>query len=336
MNILKSDIKNKTYKRIYLFYGEENYLKKHYEKQMNEKIVDEAMAMMNSDVFEGKNAAVENMINSVETLPFMSEYRLVIIKDTQLFESGRKDDTAKIVEAIENIPETTVLVFVEEKIDKRNSLYKKIASLKEAHIVEFKTPSEKELITWVNNLFKVRGKTIDTKTILYLLRISSADMETVLLETEKICAYKSSETVVTLEDINSICTKNLETKIFDLVDAIGNKIPETALDIFNNLILLKESPIMVLSMIGRQFRLIMESKILLERGNTSAQIAEVLGQRSFVISECIKQGKNFSMASIKDAVKQCLEIDIKIKTGQIDGKLAVETLILQFGSKQYQ
>ena len=88
-------------------------------------LVDPSTEMLNYSYFNGKTD-IDNIITACDTLPFMSEKRLVAVKDSKLFEPGRKDDSEKLKDYIPNIPQSTVLCFVEDKADKRSSLYKAV------------------------------------------------------------------------------------------------------------------------------------------------------------------------------------------------------------------
>lgn len=328
MKILKENIKNKIFYKCYLFFGEENYLKKYYEQKLKKALISDIAEVMNRDTFEGKNVSIETIIDSSETLPFMSEKRLVIVKSSELFQTGRKNDSEKMNEYIYSIPETTCIVFIEDNVDKRSKLYKKIQ--KEGHIVEFNSPKENELITWIQYNIKKYGNDIQPKTAVYMLRCVGTDMELLSNEMQKLLSYKNNGGFITEVDIDAICTKSLELKIFNMLDAIGNKNAEMAIEIYNNMIMLKEPAIKILAMIIRQFRLLYQSKYLIDEGNSVEIISKRLGQRSFVIKGLLSQVKNFSSELLRQALEDCLETDISIKTGTISGETAIELLIIKY------
>ncbi len=328
MKELKREMKEGVFKRVYLFFGAESYLLEKYESEMKEAIVSEQKQIMNFDIYTGKTVPTNTIFDAANTLPFMSEYRLVIVKDSNLFTSGRKDETETMADFLSQIPESTVLIFIEQEVDKRNRLYKKVNELGRA--VEFTSPTEKDLISWVQRLFKDNGKEISQGTAILLLRTVSADMQQVTNEMSKLVAYKHDGDVIEDADIYAISTKTVETKIFDLVGAVGNKQPQIALDIFSNLLVMKESPIMVISMIARQFRFILQCKELNQMNASNAEIATTLSIKSFIVGEYLKQGRNFSRDKLISAIESCLLSDIDIKIGKIDGQLAVELLIVKY------
>lgn len=330
MKELLEHIKNKNFKNVYLFYGEENYLKNYYEDKLKTSIIDESFTMMNLDEFEGKNLNVQSIIDSANTSPFLSERRLTLVKSSALFITGKKDETDKIANFIGDIPSTTIIIFIEQNVDKRNKLYKAINKF--GSTIEFKTPKEAEITKWVIDLFAKNNMLISKACATKFIQTVPYNMDTMVLEINKLVNYKGSNNEITEKDIEFICTKSLDTKIFELVKAVGEKNLEKALDIYNNLIIMKEQPLMILAMVTRQFRLILRCKALSSKGASVNEIASTLELRSFVVSECLKQGKNFKYDALLKALNECLEMDISIKTGKLNDKLAVEIFIIKYAN----
>ena len=331
MKVLNSHIKNNSFINLYLLHGTETYLKKFYENKFKEKILPNSMEMMNFDYYEGKNINVETIENSIQTLPFMSEKRLIIVKNSSLFATGRKDDTIKMCEIISDIPKSTILVFIEENIDKRNSLFKQISKL--GHLEELNTPKESELIDWIIKLFKPYEIQISKSVASFLIRTVPNDMLSIEKEVIKLVNFKEKGSIITEDDINTLCTKSLETRVFDLIDAIANKNTQLAINMYRNLITLKESPIMILSLIYRQIRLIFLCSQL-EKTHTQNEIAEKLGIKSFVVNSCVRQSKKFQKETLLQATKNCLETDLNIKRGKISDVLGVEMLLISISESK--
>lgn len=330
MKYLKEDLKQLTFKRVYLLYGEERYLVQHYERAFTEKLLDDSSVMMNRDVFNGKDAPIEQILNAANTLPFLSDMRLVYVRDSQLFTAGRKADTETMADFIPTIPESTLLIFIETEVDKRNRLYKK--TVDQGRAVEFKTPSERELTDWVVNVFKKKGKEINPFTINKLLRTVSHNMTAVYAEADKLGFYVGDRREITPEDIDRVCSPSLETRVFDLVAAVGGGKAEKALTMYRNMLLLKEQPIMILTMMARQFRMILQCRACADQKMPRSKMAEVLEMRSFIMDECLEQGQNFTLPRLLNALRDCRDMDIRIKTGLIGAEIGVETLIARYAS----
>jgi len=325
MDAALKDIKNGSLKNLYLFYGPERFLINRYVEIAKEHIADSAG--MNVDIFNGRDAGADEIINAAETLPFLSERRLVAVRDSQLFTAGRKADSDRLAEYLAQTPDYTVIIFVETEIDKRGRMYKSVAEFGAA--IEFGSPPDNELTRWLVKIAEKGGKRLSHGTAAALLRHVSGSMEDYATEMAKLISFADGDEI-TISDIEAVCTKSLEAKIFDLVDAIGNKNPETALLMYTNLIFAKESPFDIMSMIARQFRLILQCGHLRKKGLSSAQIAAQLSQREFAARKCVDQSANFTERRLLDALNDCLKTDYNIKTGQMEAKLAVELLILKY------
>lgn len=327
-NEVIGDIKRGALKNVYLLFGEEPYLARRYEAKLRAAVLDPAFEAMNMDVFEGGAVNLDDVENALNTLPFMCEKRLLVLRATGLFAAGKKAESERCAALVAGAPDTALLLFSESDVDKRLRLYKEVA--KAGRAVECKTPGEKELADWVVRRMAKRGKRISTTDAVFLLRTVDSGMDAIEGEINKLADYLGKAEAASRADIERVCTKSLSARIFELVDAIGDKRAETALDIFNNMLVRKESPMMVISMIARQFRLILHSRLLADRGLPTAEIAERMGVRGFVASGCLKSGRHFSTDSLTQALRDCLETDLSIKTGKMNDKMAVEMLILKY------
>lgn len=116
MNILKQNLKSHNFMKCYLFYGNEQYLKNYYEKKLKNAILT-SNPEMNFDIFEGKDIDVDSIINSADTLPFLSDKRIVVIKESELFQNGKNNDTEKIKQYLNDMPQSTCILFIENEID---------------------------------------------------------------------------------------------------------------------------------------------------------------------------------------------------------------------------
>jgi len=311
----------------YLFFGEEKYLINLYESKMKDFIASQGEASMNIDVFWEKES-VSNILNALETMPFLSEYRLIIVKNSGLFASGRKDDSQAMTAGLKDLPDSSIILFIEDNVDKRNAVYKAVTQI--GRSVEFESPTESELATWIIREMKGQNVAIEKQTALYLIRAVGGSMENIAREMTKLAAYCGDKKNATSADIDAVCTKGLELKVFGLVDALAAKNASKALQIFENLMDAKESPIMILTLIARQFRMILACSQ--GKGKSPSEIASALGVPPFAIRECMKQAANFTEAALVQAIKDCLEADTGIKTGRIGDRLALETLIVKYGA----
>lgn len=322
MDNLKNDIKNKTFKNIYLFFGDD-YIKKYYVNQFKSAILGK-LNSMDLTVLEGKTT-IDTLISYADTMPFLGEYRLIIAKKTGLFNSGKQEEITKL----ENISTGSIIIFLEDNVDKRTKQFKFVSKI--GTIAEFISPNENEILKWTKNYFSKKGKQISEENILYFIRSTPYDMNIISNEIDKLVSYSTNTVEILKEDIDLVVTKSIESKIFDMLKALGEKKLSQSIEIYNNMIYLKFEPLMILTMIARQFRLILHTKALVAQGYNSNEIAKELGVQSFTVKDYILQSKNFKYENLIEALEECLNTDINIKTGKISNTLAVEKLLIKFG-----
>ena len=328
MNNLTNQIKSGSLSPCYLFYGPETFLSGRWQKSLISAALPEDARDMNMDVFSGK-VEVSRIIDAAETIPFLADRRLVIVEDSGLFQSGRKDDSESMTEFLKDIPESTIIIFDEKDVDKLGRLYKAVQ--KHGTAAEAKTPKEADLADWAVKLCASLGAKLPKSTAIYLIRNSTADMSLLYNEIAKLAAYKLGDGEITNADVDALCTKSLEAKIFDLMRAIGNRDPKGAANLYANLIAAKESPLMVLTMLARQFRFYLQCTHLAPM-MPQKDIAAKLALHPFAVREFIEGGRNFSRAAMLAAFENCLETDYAIKSGQIGDVLGVEVLIIRVAS----
>lgn len=329
MKELKKQWKAHEFAPCYLFYGAEGFLCREYEAALRKAILPEGTEMMNHDTFAEKNATAVAIMDAAETLPFLHDKRLVTVRNSEFFlKNGRKEEGEKLKTFLGELPESTCLLFIEEKAEKTNALYKAVAKYGQA--VEFQKPREKDLATWVKRRCRQKELLLSDAMVDLFLHTVDHDMENIERELEKLRAYQQEGEPIRPEDIRAICTVSLEARVFDLVKAVAEKKAEQAVQIYRNLMQKKESPYMVLSLMTRQFRLILETMLLAESGKTQREIEELLEIRSFAVKEYLRQSGRFSAEGWKQALQACLDTDIAVKSGRIGEEMAVELLILRY------
>lgn len=331
MKGLKKQIKEANFEKIYLFYGEEEFLKRFYVDKLRKAIIPDESDTMNYQLLQ-TNIDEDDIINACETLPFMSDKRLIAVKNSGFFANAKNINSDRFNNYFSDFPDTSTIIFIEEKVDKRNKLYKQLKKM--GYVVSFDSISEKDLIKWIMQCFKKEKKQIDYNTAAFLIHTVGSNMENITREVEKLSSYKLDEDIITKEDVENICIKAIEVKIFELLDALCMKNLAKALGLYESLLTTNEPPMRILFMITRQFRLIYKVKLMLKDNANTAAIGNQIGLRGFVVNNLIKQSKYFSLEVLKQALEDCLNADISIKTGKMDGKLALEMILVKYAKKK--
>lgn len=324
MQRLNQDIKTGQLNHIYLLYGEEAYLRKQYRDRLKEAIIGDDT--MNYHYYEGKDISVGEVIDQAETMPFFAEKRLIVIENSGLLKSGGE----QLAEYLASPAQTVYLLFVEAEIDKRSKLYKSIQS--KGCAVEFAIQDESTLKRWVLGMMKKENKKISEHALNYLLEKTGTDMENIRKETEKLFCYCLEKEVVTEEDIEEICTKRITNHIFDMVSAIADKKQKRALELYYELLALKEPPMRILFLIARQYNLLLQVKELHKKGYQNKAIGEKVGLPGFIAGKYVTQASRFEVKDIRAALEACVAAEEAIKTGRMNDTMSVELLIVQYSS----
>jgi len=319
MQVLNQDIKERTFKSVYLLFGEESFLKTSYKNRLKNAVIGDDT--MNFSGFAGKGLDLDEVIRMADTMPFFTEYRLILIEDSGFF----KNAADKLVEYLPTMPDTTCLLFVESEVDKRNRLYKKVKEL--GYAAEMKRQDTAQLAKWAGTILAKEGKKITSRTMDVFLSMTGDDMEHIRMELEKLISYTLGRDVITEADIEAICTVRVTSKVFDMVSAIVNRNPRKAMDLYEDLLTLKEPPMRILFLIARQFNQLLQVKELLGRGMDRSGIAARLKMQPFVVGKVMPQAKQFSREQILSYVKFCVDTEEAVKSGRLQDRLAVELLI---------
>ena len=322
MQQLIQDLKNQTYKQMYLLYGEEDYLRKQYRDKLKEALVSPDDTM-NYHYYEGKDINVGEIIDLAETLPFFADKRVIILENSGLCKSGGD----ALADYLKQPAESVVIILVETQTDKRSRLFKVIKD--QGRACEFIAQNEQTLKRWIASLAKQDEKKISESTAEFFLEKTGSDMANIRTEWEKLVCYAMDKEIIEPADIETVCTQRVSNRIFDMVAAIAEKRQKEALDMYHDLLTLKEPPMGILALIARQFNLMLQVKELQQKGMGGRQIADKVGLAPFIVQKYERQASRFKMRELKEALSACVEADEAVKSGRLNDVLSIELLIIE-------
>ncbi len=326
MQTIQEDIKNGTFRSVYLLFGQEEYLKRQYRDKLRKALLAEG-DVMNYARFEGKEAQIPAMIDLAETLPFFAAHRLILCEETGLF----KNASQELADYVPDIPETTVFVFVEKEVDKRGKLYKAVKE--HGRAVEFTLPDEKMLMRWVLGILKRENKKISEPVMRLFLEKTGFSMENMDQELEKLICYMGEREIIGREDVEAVCTEQTENRIFEMIHRVAEKKQQEALRLYYDLLALKEPPMRILYLVGRQFNTLLQVKSLAAQGLDNNAIAARAGLRSFTIRRYRAEAEKFSTQQLLGALKDCVQTEEDVKTGKIEDRLGLELLLVRYSGR---
>lgn len=329
MKSIDEDVKAGRFQPVYLLYGEETYLKRQYKQKLQQAVAD-VDDTMNTAYYEGKNINPGEIIDLAETLPFFADRRLILLENTGMF----KTSCEELAEYIKHMAETTCLVFVEEELDKRGKMYKAVKN--NGRVVEFARQTDALLTKWILSRLKREGKKITQSDMQLLLEKTGNDMENIDRELEKLFCYTLDREVITAEDLEAVCVPQTTGKIFEMVDKIAQKQQKQALELYYDLLTLREPPMRILFLIARQFQILLQVKELKKQGYENALIASKAGIPGFAVRKNLAQAEHFTTGQLREAVADCVQTEEDVKTGNLNDRMAVELLIVRYSGKNIE
>lgn len=323
MKTIDNDIKTGEFKSLYLLYGEEVYLRNQYKNKLKEALIADGDTM-NCSVYEGEGINPNEIIDLAETMPFLAERRVIYIEDSNFFKKGCDE----LADYFASVPESTCIVFVESEVDKRSKTFKSLQ--KSGQVVEFVRQTDEMIMKWVVRRIKNEGKEITQNAYNTFISKTGNDMENIEKELEKLICYCLDKNTIEVFDVEAITTEQIENKVFEMVDAITSHNQKKALELYYDLLALKEAPMRIMYLITRQFNILLTVKIMAGRGSGDADIAKKAGCPPFAVKKYRAICRGFSAEQLKQAVSDGVNYEEQVKTGFLNDQMAVEMLISQY------
>ncbi len=328
------DIKKGEIDRLYLFYGEEGYVKEQALLQLSQALIAPGFKNLNYQVLDGEAASTDDIINACETLPFMSDRRLVVVRDLPALLQGWRSniDEDRLKNYLPRIPFSTCLVFhCTEEVNKRKALFTAIGKV--GKVIEFELLKPAEIAAWVRSTLKRHGKQMEQSALKYYVNIAGNKLEDIYNDLQKLMVYIGDRDVITRADIDEVVTPAVEYTVFQLVEAIGMKKTDQALVLLHQLLGEGQNILALLALIARQVRIMFQCKGLAQKGLSEREIAQKLGLHPYAVKKGLQQSRYFSVEQLKMALAECLKVDYGIKSGKIQQRLGIEMLIIEMCQK---
>ncbi|MBR5765446.1 MAG: DNA polymerase III subunit delta [Lachnospiraceae bacterium] len=337
MKSIDADIKDEKIKNIYLLMGVEPYLIYQYRDKLMDALVSRDDEI-NRKKYTGEIKDINAVIEYADTVPFFAQRKVLVLEDTGLFKSS--DDT--LASYLKDLPETTYIIFVEcyrgdkseerkyerTLVDKRYKLFKAVQEL--GRVIEFKRTSEDILIKWLLKKFSDEGLSITRNAMDCLLENIGNDMMMLSNEAEKLICYRMGHKSIDVDDVKAVCSRNISNEVFEMVNAIAVKNKRKALKLYYDLIEVKESPMRILSLIGREFNLLLRVKAIRGRGGGQREVTEQAGIHRSFAGRYISVSGRLSEEYLKEAINDCVETEASFKQGRLNDTMGVEMLIIKY------
>ena len=327
---LKKDLSEGKPGQLYIFHGEETYLRDHYLGRLREAVLTGGLGEFNRHDLSAKEMSPRALEEAVDCLPMMAERTLIEITDFDLFKAGEKEEYIRI---LSSLPGYCCLVFVYDLIDYKPDARTKLAAALKANgtAVNFQRQEQGDLVDWVRRRFKALGKEIDPRLALELISLCGDLMTTLIGEIEKVGAYARGPKI-TRADIDAVAAPQLDAVVFEMTDAIGAGSFDQAASVLGELFQMQEPPQKILWSLGRQMRQIYSARLALEGGKGSREVSALWGIKPYPADKLMRSARRFTLGWCRQAVVRCAQTDLDMKSTGRDGQELLTTLLLELAA----
>ena len=305
--LINKIIKSGDIPSVILMYGKERFMIEWAYKTFKKALVNPATESLDYTVFEEKETTYGDIIAACETVPFMSERKIVVVKDLGI----------DLTEYLPDVPETTLLLIVEEKVDKRKSMYKKVEQLGLAY--DFTPLDEATLVTWAHK----RVPNISKDAILHFASDAGyfdkeRDYELFSFDNDlkKAAALFEDKAEITYDDLKSVSSAEDENNAFKLLDAAFSDKKSEAMRMlhqFNSI----SDVLRFHGLLCSQLEIMVEAR----------ENPKLPGVNPYRLKKAIQASSKLSTARLKAALSACYKLESEIKSGRMDARLSLELFV---------
>ena len=315
-NQLIAQSKKGTLNGVYLLDGEEEYLKQQTFNQVKSLLVPEDFESLNLTILT--NPTAEDLIDACEVLPFMSEQRVVIVNECEALLPSKKNNDEFLelfLPYLDNInPSTCLFFYVKGNADGRKKLATTIK--KNYNTIRFGLMDFTTAEIWATDLLKERGISLSSNTAQKLVFTVGTQAATLNEEIDKLASYVFPNTKISPEDIEAICTKNIQSTVFEMLDELANGKPNKAYELLFHLLKQGENEIQILSLLSRQYRILHQVRCLLDENMSNTQITSLLQMAPYQSRKLFAQVANRSAKQIYRVYSYLHQSEFEIKQGK--------------------
>jgi DNA polymerase-3 subunit delta len=333
MRELKQALKAGQPGRLYLFHGEEAYLREYYLGELKKALLPAGLEDFNLHTAQGKECSVDWIEQSIDCLPMMSERTLVLVTDFDIYGLGEAQRN-KLTELISDLPDYCCLTFVYDllpyKADGRSKL---AAAFKNCGaVVNFQRQEQGDLTDWICRRFKATGHAIDTEDARYLIFLCGDLMNNLASEIGKIGAYATGQRV-TRADIDAVAIPQIDAIVFQMTDAMARKDFNKAASVLADLLHSQEPPIMILSVMGKYFRQLYTARLYLDNNRSRADFMALWNMKTaYQADKLLDAARKFSLVWCRHAVRRCAETELALKNAYGQEKELLVGLLMELSA----
>jgi DNA polymerase-3 subunit delta len=323
-NKFYKDLETGSVAPVYFIFGDEPFLIDQCVNRFKYSLLDENSLDFNYSLFYASDADVQNVKETVETLPVFAQRRVVILKNAHELKDAEWSDLESL---FKNPVDSTVFVLFADKIDKRKKHFKTLMDA--ASSIEFKKPYDNEIPRWITYYASQYDLKLTQPAIHRLHRLVGNNLSEIYSQLEKIKSYLDGTTNVDVEHVNAVVSNSREENVFDFTKAVGQKDRVRALEQIVSLLDQGQSEIGIVSLLARHMRILLTVRAGLDQGIGGAKLANIANVSPYFIDEYAAQAKIWPVRKLEDSLVLLGETDKALKSSPLSSHIWLENLVLK-------
>ncbi len=323
---------------LFFLYGEDDYRSNEKLKQIKEKFIEKVDESGYNIVVLDEKITIEKFTKEFSQTGFLASKKLIIIKSLlkQVISKELADVIFEYLEKFKNNEDENIIVFYENNLphSRKNALsgnklklFQKLNSFKYSQ--EFKKLPDYKVIEWIQGKFKEEDKDIDKKLANKMFALVGNRLRLLSNEISKISSY-NKERDIEEESIDKLVSASLNDDIFLFSDKLANKKKIEAVKLLNEQLRSGANPVYLLTMIIRQFRILLQIKSALEENIPQTNLAKHLSLHPFIIKKSIASAQLYSLEELKLIYQKLLSLEKKIKSSGLKPQTLLNLFVLDF------
>ena len=291
-------------------------------KKQDEIIKESNFEEATKSIYDLEETELNKALEDLDTYSFLSNKKIIIIHNIDKYKNDN-NEIDHLIKYLDNPNEDNLLILTSTKMDKKLKLYKKI---KETCICINPEYNSKEIIKELLKEYKISISDIE-----YLIELCDEDQLKIKNECEKLKMYCIDTKKISKKEIDEIVTKKYgdsQNLVFTFVRNIAENDKKNAIKIYRELINYGRHPLEIVSLISSQLRTLLKIKIMEEENYTKLDISKALNKKPFYVEKQLELTRLYKLEEIRYLIKELQEIDMKMKTTDLDYNILIEMYII--------
>jgi len=328
LRIFKEQVKNKKLLPLYVFCGEEDYLKARYLDRLKSIILGKnGFDEFNYAEIEEKAFNVPGFCDAVENLPMMSEGKLVVVRDYDASAVKNSNEKAAFKNCMEALDESVCVVFyyqAKEYNAEKSGLTQYLGE--NGMAVSFDYMEDSELIKWISKRVIDGGKQIEAAAVKKFVEQCGSSMMNLDREISKVAAFCVEDDVITWAKMEKVITPSVEASVYELTDALAYRRYDRAMEIIDTLLRNREEPVSIVNAVGRTFTQMYKITVALSEGYSQEKIASELWLKPFIVKKAV-ENRYSTAEKLRKWVDIAARADMRLKSSPMEPRTVIETMV---------